>query len=192
MSKQEFDVKHKIIVSAKKLFSELGYDGTSVRKICDEAGVSLPLVSYHFGGKENVFLAILEPLSKLPYFPETGDPKQDLQNYLEVYISFYRQERELSQIIRQELAMNSARSDKIISFIQATTDKLKGILENGRDKGVFKFESTSNNVRFILGCLNMSSIAKVEMLEILIGQTDGTNYPIEKEVIEFIYKAIRS
>ncbi|MEC0229904.1 TetR/AcrR family transcriptional regulator [Paenibacillus alba] len=191
MSKQEFDVKHKIIVSAKKLFSELGYDGTSVRKICDEAGVSLPLVSYHFGGKENVFLAILEQLSKLPYFPETGDPKLDLQNYLEVYISFYRQERELSQIIRQELAMNSARSDKIISFIQATTDKLKGILENGRDKGVFKFESTSNNVRFILGCLTMT-FSKSEVLEILIGQTDSSNYPIEKEVFDFIYKAIRS
>lgn len=192
MSKQEIDVKHKIIMSAKKLFSELGYDGTSVRKICDEAGVSLPLVSYHFGGKENVFLAILEPLEKLPYAPETGDPKQDLQNYLEVMISFYQQERELSQIIRQELAMNFTRSDKIIAFIQISTNKLKRILQNGRDNGIFQFESITNTMRFILGCLNMCSIAKVGALEVLIGQTEGNNYPIEKEVIEFIYKGIRS
>lgn len=192
MNKQEIDVKHKIIISAKKLFSELGYEGTSVRKICDEAGVSLPLISYHFGGKENVFLAILEPLEKLPFSAETDDSKLDLQNYIEVMISFYQQEREISQIIRQELAMNSTRADKIITFIQNSTNKLKSILENGRDRGVFQFESITNTLRFILGCMSMISVSKVGLLEVIVGETEEGNYPIEKEVIDFIYKAIRS
>lgn len=135
---------------------------------------------------------IHEPLEKLPFSPETGDPKLDLQNYLEVMLSFYKQERELSQIIRQELAMNSTRSDKIIAFIKTSTDKLKSILENGREKGIFQYESISNTVRFVLGCLNLTSIAKVGVLEVLIGQTEDNNYPIEKEVITFIYKGIRS
>ncbi|MDD9270909.1 TetR/AcrR family transcriptional regulator [Paenibacillus sp. GCM10023248] len=191
MSKQELDVKHKIIISAKKLFAQQGYEGTSVRKICDEAGVSLPLISYHFGGKENVFLAILEPLEKLPFTPETGDPKQDLQNYLEVMIAFYQREREISQIIRQELAMNSTRADKIITFIQNSTNKLKSILENGRAKGVFEYQSTSNALRLILGCMSMVSVSKVGMMEVIIGETESNNYPIEQEVIDFIYKGIR-
>ncbi|MBA2938711.1 TetR/AcrR family transcriptional regulator [Paenibacillus sp. CGMCC 1.16610] len=192
MNKQEIDVKQKIIISAKKLFSEQGYEGTSVRKICDEAGVSLPLVSYHFGGKENVFLAILEPLEKLPFSAETGDPKQDLQKYLEVMIAFYQQDREISLIVRQELAMNSTRADKIITFIQNSTNKLKSILENGRDQGVFQFESISNALRFILGCMSMISVSNTGMLEVILGEKELGDYPIEKEVIEFIYKGIRS
>lgn len=192
MNKQEIDVKQKIIISAKKLFSEQGYEGTSVRKICDEAGVSLPLVSYHFGGKENVFLAILEPLEKLPFSVETGDPKLDLQKYLEVMIAFYQQDREISLIVRQELAMNSTRADKIITFIQNSTNKLKSILENGRDQGIFQFESLSNALRFILGCMSMISVSNTGMLEVIIGEKEVGDYPIEKEVIEFIYKGIRS
>ena len=56
MAEQELDMKMKILLAAKKLFAKHGYDATSVRQICEEAGANVALVSYYFGGKESVFL----------------------------------------------------------------------------------------------------------------------------------------
>ncbi len=58
------------MLSAKKLFAKHGYDGTSVRQICEEANANIALVSYHFGGKEKVFEAIFVKL-----FPGVDMPR---------------------------------------------------------------------------------------------------------------------
>ena len=58
MAEQELDMKMKILLAAKKLFAKHGYDATSVRQICEEAGANVALVSYYFGGKESVFYEI--------------------------------------------------------------------------------------------------------------------------------------
>jgi TetR/AcrR family transcriptional regulator len=41
------------------LFTEKGYDGTSVREIVDLAGVSKPVLYYYFQKKQGIFEAIL-------------------------------------------------------------------------------------------------------------------------------------
>ena len=61
MAEQELDMKKmKILLAAKKLFAKNGYEATSVRQICEEAGANVALVSYYFGGKESVFYEIFK------------------------------------------------------------------------------------------------------------------------------------
>ncbi|MCZ8520948.1 MULTISPECIES: TetR/AcrR family transcriptional regulator [Paenibacillus] len=181
------DVKDKIILSAKKLFAEQGYEGTSVRKICDEAGVSLPLVSYHYGGKENVFWAILEPLKSVPFLPATDDPKADLLHFFESMMTFLQQEPEISQILRQELSVNSPRSDKIVLLVRHISDKLRGILEMGMDKGVFRLGSVSLTVKLIFG--SMTAFRNVRCFETLYGPDSAVAHH-SKELFRFIYSGI--
>ena len=74
MVQQESDMKMKIVLAAKKLFAKHGYDATSVRQICEEAGANVALVSYYFGGKESVFHEIFKqffPTNKLTEFFES-------------------------------------------------------------------------------------------------------------------------
>ncbi|NHN31703.1 TetR/AcrR family transcriptional regulator [Paenibacillus agricola] len=182
-------VKTKILTSAKKLFAELGYEGTSVRRICEEAGVSLPLVSYHFGGKENVFLEIIEPLHNISYPPETDDPVTDLQNYFKVIIDLFKEEEVIAQILRQELVMNSPRSDKIIPLIRNVINKLKSILENGEKKGVFHFQSITVTTRFIVVC--MTAFVKRGTLETLLDHIEEKETDSAKELFEFVFKGIQ-
>ncbi len=52
--------KAKILDAAEKLFAEKGYDGTSVRAICNTARVNVAAVHYHFNGKVGVVEAIFE------------------------------------------------------------------------------------------------------------------------------------
>lgn len=54
--------KNKILKAATRLFAQKGFDGTSVREICREAGVNLCMISYYFGGKEELYQGIVEDL----------------------------------------------------------------------------------------------------------------------------------
>lgn len=51
---------HKIMNVAVPLFAQKGFAGVSVKEIAETAGVNIALISYHFGGKENLYGAILE------------------------------------------------------------------------------------------------------------------------------------
>lgn len=53
-----------LIQAAQKVFSKNGYEGTSTRDIAKEAGVNISLISYHFQGKEGLYGACLEEVSR--------------------------------------------------------------------------------------------------------------------------------
>jgi AcrR family transcriptional regulator len=50
----------RILMKALGLFSEKGYEATSVREICEAAGVTKPTLYHFYGSKEGVYRAIVE------------------------------------------------------------------------------------------------------------------------------------
>lgn len=55
--------KERLFMAAVRVFAAKGYKGATVRDICREAdGANLNAVTYYFGGKENLYQAILEVL----------------------------------------------------------------------------------------------------------------------------------
>jgi AcrR family transcriptional regulator len=53
------DTRAKLLHAATQVFSERGYEGATVRDICQRAGVNLALVNYHFGDKLELYLAVI-------------------------------------------------------------------------------------------------------------------------------------
>lgn len=49
----------RLLEAATRLFAEAGYRGASVRDICNQAGANPGAVSYHFGGKRQLYRAVL-------------------------------------------------------------------------------------------------------------------------------------
>ena len=49
----------RLLIAATELFAEQGYRGAPVRAICDQAGANPGAVSYHFGGKRQLYRAVL-------------------------------------------------------------------------------------------------------------------------------------
>lgn len=47
--------KDLILDEAKKQFCEKGYEGTSIRDICDAVNANVSAIKYHFGGKEGLY-----------------------------------------------------------------------------------------------------------------------------------------
>jgi len=52
--------RQNIIQAATRLFAEQGFEGTTTLQIANEAGVTEPLIYYHFKGKDDLFSYILE------------------------------------------------------------------------------------------------------------------------------------
>jgi AcrR family transcriptional regulator len=51
--------RERLLQSATRLFADNGYRGASVRDICNLAGANPGAVSYHFGGKRQLYRAVL-------------------------------------------------------------------------------------------------------------------------------------
>ncbi len=50
----------RILQSALGLFSEKGYDATSVREICEASGITKPTLYHFYGSKEGVYRALVD------------------------------------------------------------------------------------------------------------------------------------
>ncbi|MCY9515988.1 TetR/AcrR family transcriptional regulator [Paenibacillus apiarius] len=161
MKLDEKDVKIKIMDAAKVLFARKGFEGTTVRQICDEAGVALALVSYHFGGKENVFYALFDAFAPgfLHAEYELENPEEDLRAFIREFVRLRMAEPELINLLQQEIILQSPRLDKLQRYLHALWMQLRGILEAGREKGSFDFESLKHTLHFIIGTLIFTRIA---------------------------------
>jgi AcrR family transcriptional regulator len=149
------EVKDQILSAAKLLFAEKGYEGTTVRQICQEADVSLALVSYHFGGKENVFFHLFEPIRQLfmnmKY--DLSDPLCALRSFCKQFIIFRNEEHELIRILQQELVMNSPRLGMLTDVFLPSWEQLRVILQECQDKKAIGFPSVDIALNFIMGTL---------------------------------------
>ena len=76
-----------ILSAAETLMAEIGYDKTSVAKICRASGLPVGSIYHHFGSKAGVLSAILERGSQrfLEEMPQThelrGTPEQNMHTY---------------------------------------------------------------------------------------------------------------
>lgn len=71
----------RLLRSSIRIFAEKGFEATTTREITQEAGVSIALIWFHFGGKDGLYLEAVRfsgrlagrLVSKLPEVPGPGD-----------------------------------------------------------------------------------------------------------------------
>ena len=92
---EDGSVRAELLESALELFSSRGYAATSVREIVERAGVSKPVLYYHYGSKEGIFLEIMRWLeitlaeTLLGRASGTGSAKHRLRGLcLDIYDGF--------------------------------------------------------------------------------------------------------
>lgn len=69
---QKQETNRRILQAALLVFSQKGYSGTRIEEIAKEASVTKGLVSQRFGGKQNLFAALLLEITRA-YIPEETD-----------------------------------------------------------------------------------------------------------------------
>ncbi|NOU62800.1 TetR family transcriptional regulator [Paenibacillus sp. LMG 31461] len=156
MVHQESDMKMKILLAAKKLFAQHGYDATSVRQICEEAGANVALVSYYFGGKESVFHEIFKqffPIIKLTEFYEVEDPLAGIQQVIREVVKIRNEDPQLISLIQMEIITITPRVDKMRELVFPLWKKVRDLLDKGRQEGLYEFEGLDSTLMFVLGAM---------------------------------------
>src|SRR5919198_1458642 len=72
-----------LLRAGTELFAERGYDGVPVWAIAQKAGVNKAMISYHFGGKRKLYLAIVsatfaEIVARVEALAESPRPAPDV------------------------------------------------------------------------------------------------------------------
>lgn len=127
------DARTKILETAARLFSQQGYDSTSLAQVAKDASVSKALIFWHFETKDNLFQAVLSRTVESYSLDELGldglsEPEQlcklidlyyefvtrnlySVRFFLGLFVrggarpdDFFRRMHELHALYRQELA----------------------------------------------------------------------------------------
>jgi AcrR family transcriptional regulator len=111
----------RLLQAAMDSFAEFGYEGTSLRTIAEDAGVSFQLITYYFGSKEELWVATVDYLferyletGKGLGFTPTGNLHEQFHNHLRLLLTDVLQRPQLRKIWVQEYLARSERYTRVI------------------------------------------------------------------------------
>jgi AcrR family transcriptional regulator len=151
----------RILLSALELFSSRGYDATSVREICEAAGITKPTLYHFYGSKEGVYRALVD--GTLDDFRRQivmavegqGTALVRLQRVARVYFESARARRDLVRFIFA-LVHNPPSSAPVTDFPRFYDEVVRRIaaeVEEGVARGEFAPGRTDLRMLIFMGAL---------------------------------------
>ncbi len=163
--------KEIIFKEAARLFSEKGYERTSMRAIAEAAGVSKPAIYYYFPNKDALFEAMLaaamervqETLDKIQN--STLGPAEKLTEIAVRRFAMYLEHPELSKFLT-DLAVWNIKKKIMLNFMkkhQVIHTVVYNIMAEGIATGLFRSElDPAVAVTMFLGGLNMYMVTHIK------------------------------
>ncbi len=183
------DKKESILDTAEKLFSELGYDGTSTRAIAHEAGVNMAMLNYYFGSKEGLYKAIFERKFKgfhqilINLNEEDISSWDKLHKYIDLYVERVSSQNCFQRLMQHEISLQqrSETGGFIRQNLMRNIEELRKIIREGIESGSFREIDIDLTVATIFGTKyyisHLSSISSD-----LLGKDLNDDRIIEEEI----------
>jgi AcrR family transcriptional regulator len=110
-------VREQVLHAALECFGAFGFEGTSTRAVAERAGVSHPLLLYHFDSKEKLWHSTMEDvvghyrqeLQQRLDQVERNDAAAGLRAFIENFVRFSARVPQLHRIMTQESTQGSER-----------------------------------------------------------------------------------
>lgn len=196
------DKQIEILQAAEKLFSEHGFDGTSVRDIAKTANVNIAMISYYFGSKEKLLeTLIINRISDMRLqmenlYRENLTPFEKVERLIELYVKRMHKNKGMYQIIHFEITSQKRviNCEAFNEVKRYNLDVLKNIIQEGQEKGVFtKDVNIALIPPTIMGTYFHFQMNKPFFKDILnlTTQEDIDNY-VNKELTQHIQKTIKA
>jgi TetR/AcrR family transcriptional regulator len=136
--------RERILTAARDLFSELSFDGATTREIAARAGVTQPLLNYHFSSKDELWRAavdgLFEALATALAARAEGlrgvDEVTAARLLIREFIYFSARHPQLHRIITQECKTDGPRMDWLVERhirprYEETTALFARLMEDG-------------------------------------------------------------
>jgi AcrR family transcriptional regulator len=136
------DKREHILDIAQELFSQHGFEGTSVRVLAKAAGVNGAMISYYFGSKEKLFQAMIErragaTLMTLKFIlANEVDSWKKMEMVIDHYIDKMFSNMSFQRIMYRELSLEQRNwlSSAIIDIVHQNFKAMVSIIEEGQKK----------------------------------------------------------
>jgi TetR/AcrR family transcriptional regulator, regulator of cefoperazone and chloramphenicol sensitivity len=94
MSSSDLEMtKARILEAAGQMFAESGFDGTTIRDICERADANIAAVNYYFGDKQRLYIEAVVQAHRwrleqfpLPEWPKGTPPETRLADFITTFI----------------------------------------------------------------------------------------------------------
>ncbi|APD08298.1 MULTISPECIES: TetR/AcrR family transcriptional regulator [Thermus] len=152
--------KVRILEEAAKLFTEKGYEATSVQDVAQALGLSKAALYHHFRSKEEILLAIsLQALEGLVRAGEEAlahpDPKEALLRFMEAHARYFEENYPFFVTMLQGIKSLSPENRALTNRLRDRHEaNLRAILRRGVEAGVFRPVDVALTGRAVLSLLN--------------------------------------
>ncbi len=139
------DTKEHIMNVSLDLFAKNGYEGVSIRDIVREANVNLGAITYHFGGKEELYREMVlsaiktvrGKIEKIETMEYTSIEK--LEKFIRIFMGFILEHPKHARLFLMEMGSGDQRFLEIMEpYGRANFGTIRTILSEGIQKGEFR------------------------------------------------------
>jgi AcrR family transcriptional regulator len=109
-----------VLAAALVLMVQWGYEGTAISMVADEVGVSKATITYHFNSKEDILVALAEPLldeldKVVPPRDQPPSWPEGVQELVDAYLDILLANRDLAVWLEGDRAVlvNTAIGDRL-------------------------------------------------------------------------------
>jgi AcrR family transcriptional regulator len=135
-----------LLTAGADLFAERGYEGVQVWAIAEKAGVNKAMISYHFGGKRNLYLAIVEAtfadiVSQVERVAASRRPAPEALRALIAVVGDVASRRHphfCTMMLRELLAGGPHLDPKTVALPLRVLAAVKRVVERGVREGAFR------------------------------------------------------
>ncbi|MEH2201511.1 TetR/AcrR family transcriptional regulator [Nostoc sp.] len=174
-----------LVDTALALFSEQGYDATSIKQIAARAGVAVGLLYHYFPSKSEVMRAVWERHSFLPelralLLVEHGEAAaRVLQEVAESFSAMLDRKEALFRLMVRESQSNPEVADCLHAIVEEGITALGAYLERRIQVGELRPHDTTLTARMILGTVLTTHLARLPTrpwAEIVAQLLDGVSF----------------
>lgn len=130
-----------IMDAALEVFSQNGFRGSTLDQIAVEAGLSKPNILYYFGGKEDIYVTLLnqlidEWLAPLDAMDPNGDPLKEIKFYIDRKMEMMRSLPRESRLFANEIIQGAPRlKAQLASGVKPRFDRQVALIQSWVDAG---------------------------------------------------------
>ena len=104
--------EERILDAAQEVFATYGYQGATIDEVADRAGISKPNLHYYFKRKRDLYLAVLRRTLEIWLVPlreldRTGDPAEEIGNYIAHKVQLSRRFPAASRVFANEIVQGA-------------------------------------------------------------------------------------
>jgi TetR/AcrR family transcriptional regulator len=191
------DVRERVLQAALECFGAFGFEGTSTRAVAERAGITHTLVLYHFGSKEDLWIATMDNALKA-YQASVSENLEDqtgrsaaevLKRFIEQFVRLSARYPQIHRIMTMEGNQDTPRLQWVIdNYLRGHFSLVRDLIKRAQAEGSVRECDAARLYYYIIGGGGTLFTLSTEYRELT-----GRNVFSEAEIfrnIAFLYETV--